>query len=272
MPNPKLEPIEKMKPTMVRDNISQMKASDAKINQIIDQLEAVKKAVFGEGEEKSQRHEKKCCMFNLENQFCICPCHVDIYSKGGKPTHSDTEDIILKDRLEAAEKTSYPIIPNHIEYYPTPKPKALDEVEKVLRTTKLYKEGGSCFECCGYEGMVDDLRQTLTSYRQSVIRKCLEALPAEGEVALSNDRDTHHLNLGKKNGWNNYRSLAQANLENLLGKQCDKSSPLQAEAQGKKEGIVEALRTINCQREKSVSMCGCLDEAVNTIEELLKQY
>lgn len=28
---------------------------------------------------------------------------------------------------------------------------------KKFKQTRLYKEGGSCFECCDYEGMVDDM-------------------------------------------------------------------------------------------------------------------
>jgi hypothetical protein len=44
-------------------------------------------------------------------------------------------------------------------------------IEKYLEQTKFYKEGGSCFECCEYEGMVADLLTTLTAVAEEARRE-----------------------------------------------------------------------------------------------------
>jgi hypothetical protein len=50
-------------------------------------------------------------------------------------------------------------------------------IEKIMKKIRFVKEGGSCFECCDYEGMVKDLRTSLEEYGREVIDKCIEALP-----------------------------------------------------------------------------------------------
>ena len=35
--------------------------------------------------------------------------------------------------------------------------------EKQLQETKLFKQGGSCWECCEYEEILKDITKTITS-------------------------------------------------------------------------------------------------------------
>ena len=51
----------------------------------------------------------------------------------------------------------------------------IQDIINKFDETKFAKEGGSCFECCDYEGMYLDLK----SFLHSEIEKLLEEIPLE---------------------------------------------------------------------------------------------
>ena len=51
-----------------------------------------------------------------------------------------------------------------------------EEVLRELDKTRLFREGGSCFECCDFEGICSDMQFFITSLRSSDRKEILEEI------------------------------------------------------------------------------------------------
>lgn len=56
-------------------------------------------------------------------------------------------------------------------------------MEEILKEIRFVKEGGSCFEFCDYEGMVEDLREKLTSFEKKTKEGLLKRILPERDIA-----------------------------------------------------------------------------------------
>ena len=67
--------------------------------------------------------------------------------------------------------------------------------EERYKQTKLFKQGGSCWECCEYEELVDEMRdfisQLLSDVRREEREKFLEILGEDETPNLENLLVTH---------------------------------------------------------------------------------
>jgi len=50
--------------------------------------------------------------------------------------------------------------------------KSISEILKEFDNTKFVKYGGSCFECCDYEGMYLDLQQFIRQQLEELLDSC----------------------------------------------------------------------------------------------------
>jgi chaperonin cofactor prefoldin len=47
----------------------------------------------------------------------------------------------------------------------------MGEIKQIVESTRFYKEGGSCFECCDYEGMIQDLYEKVEQFRERTYKE-----------------------------------------------------------------------------------------------------
>jgi hypothetical protein len=66
-------------------------------------------------------------------------------------------------------------------------------IQKIVENTRFYKEGGSCFECCDYEGMMADLHTALTD----AYRAGYEARDREVGECIAERKKKHFIDDGK---------------------------------------------------------------------------
>ncbi len=52
-------------------------------------------------------------------------------------------------------------------------------IKQIVESTRFYKEGGSCFECCDYEGMVKDLYEKVEQFREQTYKQGQKDLVAK---------------------------------------------------------------------------------------------
>ena len=84
-----------------------------------------------------------------------------------------------------------------------------------LKETKFAKEGGSCFECCDYDGMYADLEVFLTHSLLNLIKEVREEIPDIIIPGIDNLDDQQLLDLETKfcEGFNLSRDLIIKALE-----------------------------------------------------------
>ena len=58
-----------------------------------------------------------------------------------------------------------------------PNLKTMKDFDKEFSKTKFAKNGGSCFECCDYEEMYDELKQFFHSQLEKILEDVLKCVP-----------------------------------------------------------------------------------------------
>jgi len=85
----------------------------------------------------------------------------------------------------------------------------MKDFDKEFSKTKFAKNGGSCFECCDYEEMYDELKQFFHSKLEKIleeVRKCVPENESENGILY----DMH------SQGFNSCREQMIKNLKGLL--------------------------------------------------------
>lgn len=72
------------------------------------------------------------------------------------------EEITEDQREEEVDTTLYDVDDRDMEVFK--EIQAYEKAEKLLKNTKFGKEGGSCFECCDYEEMYEELAILLSRH------------------------------------------------------------------------------------------------------------
>ena len=71
-----------------------------------------------------------------------------------------------------------------------------------FKKTKLATQGGSCWECCDYEGILKDMEDFITQCLKDQKAELLEALPKEKEYPFFSYESGYGLNDAKDEGFN----------------------------------------------------------------------
>ena len=93
--------------------------------------------------------------------------------------------------------------------------KTMKDFDKEFSKTKFAKNGGSCFECCDYEEMYDELKQFFNSKLEKILEDVMKCVPEKDKT--ENILEEHSFaRFGYIIGFNSCREQMIKNLKGLL--------------------------------------------------------
>ena len=88
--------------------------------------------------------------------------------------------------------------------------KTMKDFDKEFSKTKFAKNGGSCFECCDYEEMYDELKSFFHSQLEKILEDVMKCVPEER--GTKEQEEVAHCGLYH---WNDCREQMLKNVEKL---------------------------------------------------------